>query len=261
MTSKPVEEEDSYEFSNDPLVFPKPITELTPPEPPPLERALPKTYGTQSLFLIGRDPHWLFLYWDHDLKGLPTDRLDLKICALDGEELANHKVVAGESHWLVPTPRPGARIYAELGFLNESGEWVVLAKSDIAETQREEVSADESATFAVIPFQLAFERLKGLLELAELSNVSFADLLAQISGEMGVDSVSLQGQWTEEQRALLNALAGKEVVERFAADSMAIERLFRRGLLEMREAAALFSPERWARLVLLASGSGVSSGS
>ncbi len=261
MTSKLVEEEDSFEFSNDPLIFPKPISEMTPPEPPPVEEELPKSYGTNSLYLIGRDPHWLFLYWDHETGALPTDRLELRICALDGEVLASHKVVARESHWLVPTPRPGATIYAELGFFDEEGLWVLLAKSDVAKTQLEEVSSDESATFAVIPFHLAFERLKGLLELAELSNVSFADLLAQIASEIGVDTGHLQGQWTEEQRALLNALAGKEVVERFAADSLAIERLFRRGLLEMQEAASAFSPDRWARLVSLAAGSGGSSGS
>src|SRR5438477_12497042 len=33
---------------------------------------LPQSYGENTLFLIARDPHWLFSYWDIDWSGVPA---------------------------------------------------------------------------------------------------------------------------------------------------------------------------------------------
>jgi hypothetical protein len=65
----------------------------------------------------------------------------------------------------------------------------------------------------------------------------------------------VQTGWTEDQRRVLEALLGEDVLERFSLDSLEIERLLRRGIQESgAHGDAIFSRERWDHLLHLAAG-------
>lgn len=271
-------EAESYELTSEPLLNPEPdpeeiTAETVSPPPAPAAACEPvSTYG--ALHLIGRDPRWLFVFWDRNDSPLPVScgHFEVRIHNTGGALAASKSAEPGESHWLIPVPAPGACYYAEIGWFAPEVGWLVLARSEPAETAPDGPSADESASFGLLPFSLAFDRLKALSAMAGLRGLSLPELLARLSARPPEAPQSGAGQppsepspsaeWTPEQRALLELLLDDLSIERFAGDSEAIERLFRRGLQEIAASGEeLFSRERWDHLLRLAGGSALEGGS
>ena len=68
---------------------------------------LPESYGENQLFLIARDPHWLFAYWDFDWAAYPATGMK------NGERKFFLKVIAaGGAQESVTEINPEARNWA-----------------------------------------------------------------------------------------------------------------------------------------------------
>lgn len=260
--------EDGYDFSSEPLLNPEPPAAEAEPAAaaPPATLDPVETHG--ALHLIGRDPRWLFLFWDRDESPLPVscEHIEIRISTPNGSIASTRRAQAGETHWLLPAPAPGGSFFAEIGWFAPDVGWRLLARSPIAQTAPDGPSADESAAFGLLPFSLAFDRLKALAAMAELRGLSLPELLARITeaaaAEPAAPSAPSAPEWTPEQRALLQTLLDDLSIERFAGDSSAVERLFRRGLQEIAVSEEeLFSRERWDHLLRLAGGSALEGGS
>ena len=78
---------------------------------------LPQSYGEDTLFLIARDPHWLFAYWDIDWAAYqPKDgKYFLKLYKGGAEEMST-EIHPEARNWYLPAKDAGASYTVEIGF-------------------------------------------------------------------------------------------------------------------------------------------------
>jgi uncharacterized protein len=159
--------------------------ELGPTESPPSlqaldqRRELPEAYGTKTLLLTARDPHWLYAHWDltreqlQHHNALSTDHhlvLRVYLDRIAGEPLRNVHVHPESRNWFVHVGFGGRRYVAELGFHKADTTWVTICDSKPALTPTDELSKDTSARFATIPFEAPFDkRIQAIQDAASLS--------------------------------------------------------------------------------------------
>jgi hypothetical protein len=246
----------AFELSQEPVVSERPEAdphkyEATPEEPPlprieeepPYEDlgTLPSTYDEEMLFLVARDPRWLFLYWDFDWSKYPP-RLHrhgaaaffLRISDADGAEESMVEINPEARNWYVPVSRPDTTYVAQLGYLGTDGKWQEIATSAPATTPPDTLGNDGDALFATIPQHLAFERLLNLVAEYMRDGETLVQAVARIAGE-GKQMAIAQGTapaWTDGQRAVLAALLGESLVDRIGLGSAEIDHLLRKHLLE-----------------------------
>ena len=201
---------------------------------------LPASYGSKSLFLVARDPQWLFCYWDVDWSEYPPSRMRggqviLKVCnALDGAEVYRAEVNPEARNWYISAGRGNASFYAELGFVNEAGNWEAITRSNETTTPSDGVSEQVADTFATVPYHLAFQKMLDMVEPVRAEGESLLTALARIQGE-GRKLAFALGQapeWTQEQRRILAALLGNDVEKMLALEPAEIDRLLRQQLRE-----------------------------
>ena len=103
-------------------------------------RELQLEYGEVRLWLVARDPHWLFAYWefnpDEHPEALGEDgaaHFLLRVQREDGTVEATVEIQPGAGNWLVPVRQADCGYTAELGFFT-SGAWAFLARSGAART-------------------------------------------------------------------------------------------------------------------------------
>lgn len=214
---------------------------------------LPSTYGTKSLFLVARDPQWLFCYWDIDWNEFPASRMtDRKVIlklytAADSEEVYSAEVTPEARNWYISAGRGNATFYSELGFVNLAGNWEVIARSNNATTPSDGVSDQVADVFATVPYHLAFQKMIDMVGSARGEGESLMSVLARIQNE-GRKLAFVLGQvpeWTDEQRRLLAALLGNDFNEMMGLGSAEIDRLLRKQLqerLSSESASGLFPP-------------------
>src|SRR4029077_19528500 len=88
----------------------------TAPYPQPAEKSgeLPEAYGTQKLFLIARDPHWLYAHWDltreqlREYNALSADRhlvLRVYVNAMSEQFLTEIHVHPESRNWFIHVER------------------------------------------------------------------------------------------------------------------------------------------------------------
>ena len=247
------EKKSGFHISKEPVVHGKPaedvhkyeatIGEPTQPsfEPPLYEDlgTLPATYGSRSLFLIARDPRWLFSYWDIDWEAYPSSRMQggkvvLKVCNADGGEVYSADIDPDARNWYVPVSQGNATFYAEIGFFNETRNWEVIARSNDAQTPSDSISEVVSDNFATVPYHLAFQKVLSAVKASMGEGESMLNALARIQNE-GRKLIFILGaapEWTDEQRRLLAALLGNEAEEILGLSSVEIDVLLRRQLKE-----------------------------
>ncbi len=101
----------------------------------------PLDYGEARLWLVARDPRWLFAYWqfvptEHpeafDENGRP--RFFLRIIAKDRSVEAETDIQPDHGNIYLPANVPDSAYTAELGFYAKSGVWCFIANSGITHT-------------------------------------------------------------------------------------------------------------------------------
>jgi len=219
---------------------------------------LPQTYGDDTLFLIARDPHWLFSYWDVNwLAWQPKAALGkfyLKLFGGDGAAELTTEIHPEARNWYLPVKHSGVPYYTELGFFGADGEWVTIVRSATATPPLDQFSDATDADFATVPIHLSFQHLVEMVRGHMQDGESLIAALARLQGE-GRSLLFQPGktpEWTEEQRQVLAALFGQEVVDRIAMGSGEIDQLLRKDLLEKlstESASELVSKGRMAALL------------
>ena len=220
--------------------------ETAPPAEPQSEHAapayedlgaLPHTYFEDNLFLIARDPRWLFTYWDFDWSRYPAANMRfgypqffLKISRLAGGQEALVEINPAARNWYVPVNHPDTDYTAEIGFFDQESAWRVIARSQAAHTPPDALAPEpEKVDFATVPAHLSFERLIELVQERMSDGETLIAALARIAGEGKIEFRGGKAPtWSEEQKRLLAALLGDSLVDRIGLGSAEIDSLLKK---------------------------------
>ena len=247
-----------FSISPEPLVgddAPLPVAAVASAARPAYEDLgeLPATYNEDTLFLVARDPRWLFAYWDFNWTRLAKGAFRfgvpmffLKIARADGAEELTVEVQPEARNWYVPVSAADTAYVAELGYYNADGAWTAAVQSGAARTPPDGL-AEESlpVEFATLPATRTFEEMLALVREHMAAGESLLQAVARITGAFRAGAAPT---WTDEQRRLLAALLGHTLIERMGLGSAELDELLRKQLLENlhSESASGFGPV-WQR--------------
>jgi uncharacterized protein len=189
------------------------------------EAALPAAYGTGKLFLVARDPHWLYAHWDltpeqqRQHNALSADHhLALRVhpAAITERSVREIHVHPESSHWFIHVDRPATHYVAELGYYSHGREWVTIATSPQTVTPTETASTDQSLQFATLP-------APGLpAELEELAKQSISpDLPPAVAARERVLAELITRQPMQQDRPSVKE--GEELLLRLIQESAATQ--------------------------------------
>ena len=250
--SKPAKKSGSFQISNDPVIHGKTegdvhkyeVTRNEAPLPqsrPAYEELgqLPDTYGENTIFLIARDPKWLFTYWDVAPDAFPHSgahepKVFLKVLFENGSEQATVEIKLEARNWYIPVPESATTYRVEIGYFGKGEKWVCVAVSGTATTPSDAVADEQGADFATVPFHLSFQHLVDTVKAAMSEGESLVSAISRLQGE-GRRLAFAAGKtptWTEEQRQVLIALLGSELVDRTGLGSAELDSLLRKHLLQ-----------------------------
>ena len=199
---------------------------------------LPGSYHEDTLFLVARDPRWVFTYWDFDWIKYPANafrggvkQFFLKVSTAAGADQALIEINPEARNWYVPVGNPNTAYVAEVGFFDKSGAWHRIVQSGVAVTPADALADNGAADFATVPAHLTFERLLELVKEKMLEGESLISALARIAGEGRLEfRAGMAPTWTDEQKRLLAALLGDTLIERLGLGSEEIDQLLRKQL-------------------------------
>ncbi len=201
--------------------------------------ALPASYEVDTLFLIARDPRWLFSYWDFDWAKYPAASMRygyaqffLKISRETGQQETMVEINPEARNWYVPVNHPNTSYIAEIGYFDQEGAWRAVVKSAPAHTPADGLAPESQAVdFATVPAHLSFERLLGLVQEHMSEGETLIAALARVAGEGRIEFRGGQSPtWSEQQRRLLATLLGEDLVDRVGLGSAEIDQLLRKQL-------------------------------
>jgi hypothetical protein len=199
---------------------------------------LPRSYGEDFLFLVARDPRWLFTYWDVDWSAhahskMRDGKLFLKVTCADGGEVSLIEINPEARNWYVPVSKPGAIYEAEIGyFTRQRGNWKAVVTADPAATPSEQVSEETEAAFATVPMHLTFQHMMEMVHEERRDGESLASTLARLQDEGRRLISGRLPEWTEEQRRILALLIGRELFSREGMSSAEFAEMLRKHLAE-----------------------------
>jgi len=129
---------------------------------------LPEAYDSGTLFLVARDPHWLFAYWDFswhklaEFRGRASDNtVRLHIYKVDGSnsQLQQDIVLhADAKNWFIHVGQSRSHFRAEIGYYTHGG-FHAISRSPTVKTPADDLSNDTFARFATLPFHIKFHEL------------------------------------------------------------------------------------------------------
>ena len=202
---------------------------------------LPATYHEDTLFLIARDPRWLFSYWDFNWSRVPESEMRdarrayyLRVLRLSGEVETLVEIHPGAKNWYVPVRDANTSYVAELGHFGRRGAWHSLVRSKEARTPADALASEaHNEVFATVPQTLTFERLQTLVQQHMEGGESLLEAISRITGEGHIHlRAGSPPSWTEEQKRLLAMLLGESLIDIVGLGSDEIDRLLRRALQE-----------------------------
>jgi hypothetical protein len=234
-----------------------------PPPSRPLDqrRELPEAYGTMTLLLTARDPHWLYAHWDltreqlQHYNGLSTDHhliLRVYLDRIAGEPLRNVHVHPESKNWFVHVGLGGRKYIAELGYYQADTTWVTICNSKPALTPTDDLSDDTSALFATIPFEAPFDKLIRAIQDAASLSAPLTDTIEQLGAtqQPALEAVSpANAPWTPAQQEALAQANSMDEVRGSGIGSLEIAELIHRQLVSelVSAAAPQFSqPASWS---------------
>ena len=167
---------------------------------------LPRSYGSETLTLLARDPHTVFAFWDIDWNAAFRDlrpkehKVHLRLLDSEGKEQASVEVEPMAGSCYVTVANADAAYSGEIGYDHPATGWHCLASSALVTTPPDAYAADEEVDFATVPFHLSFQRIVDLLEVTQQENATLTAMLADLSERMNY------AELTAEQRELARAL-------------------------------------------------------
>jgi hypothetical protein len=207
------------------------------------ETELPEAYGTKKLFLIARDPHWLYAHWDltreQQLKLNARSAAGHLILRIYAGKVQDHPIceihVHPESrHWFAHVERAGNSYAAELGYYSPPGRWTRIAVSSATVTPPDAVSTESDVEFATIPFEFPFARLIEIIKSAVRENLPLAQAVEELRRHGHPELPRAKGTpvsaWTPQQEQALAKVVNIDEVRRVWMGSLEITELIRRRL-------------------------------
>jgi hypothetical protein len=199
---------------------------------------LPQSYYEDTLFLVARDPRWLFSYWDFNWAKYPAaifrggvKQFFLKVTTAAGADAALVEINPEARNWYVAVNSPETAYFAEIGFFDKAGQWQRVVQSGVAVTPSDSLADDGGADFATVPAHLTFERLLEMVKAKMFEGESLIEALARIAGEGRIEfRAGKAPNWTDEQKRLLAALLGDTLIDRLGLGSEEIDQLLRKQL-------------------------------
>lgn len=223
---------------------------LTPPPPSAAPEVpaydylgeLPDSYGSKKMFLVARDPYWIFAYWDltwqqfqEAAHAAHDGKVFLQLYDASGTRLQQIQINEGTKNWYLQGS-PESTYFAEVGYYRGDGGFEVVSRSGYATTPRDSLSWKTEARFVTIPFNFTFRDLWALIEGFLLPGEDLAEALARLQEEgfpfpfptpRGVSLSDAQHQ------ALLDYLGG-DFVRRLRVGSLEITETLRRRFEQLR---------------------------
>jgi hypothetical protein len=199
---------------------------------------LPGSYYEDTLFLVARDPRWLFSYWDFNWSKYPAadfrggvKQFFLKVTTSGGGDAALVEINPDARNWYVSVNSPETAYFAEIGFFDKTGAWHEIVRSGMAVTPADALSEEGGANFATVPAHLTFERLLEMVKAKMLEGETLIEALARIAGEGRIEfRAGKAPTWTDEQKRLLAVLLGDTLIDRLGLGSEEIDQLLRKQL-------------------------------
>lgn len=170
---------------------------------------LPRSYGAELLYLLPRDPHSLFAYWDIDWErafsdGTPPERkVYLRILGINGVEEAKMEIEPMAGSCYVTVPKGDAAYTAEVGFQTAANDWNVIASSAAAQSPPDQMTTAAAPDFATVPFHLSFQRIVDSFRIAKHESQSITALLSELRQRA---SASEARTLTPEENELMRAI-------------------------------------------------------
>jgi len=187
---------------------------------------LPRSYGTDSIFLVAQDPHWLFTYWDIDISRHPGGKTFLRIMDARDQVETEIEVPFETRNWYIPVGRAGCEYAVEIGYYR-GVQWHGIARSLPARTPSDKISDSEDFDFATIPLHLSFQKLMENLH----STIRGGEDLLQALGRLQRDGklLAFEGSGARsinpDERVVLEALLGKALLGELATTTLNSEEL------------------------------------
>ena len=175
------------------------------------QEGLPSSYGSQTLYLMARDPHSFFAYWDIDWTEVfrdrtPRDRkVHLRVSRSDGAEETSVEVEPLAGSVYIDVAKGDESYTAELGYYEPAAVWNSVATSAPVATPPDTIASAEAPDFATVPFHLSFQRMIDLFRVSKHENASLTGMLADLRERAASDSSS-STPMTEEEREIVRAI-------------------------------------------------------
>jgi len=171
-----------------------PAAELPKPDSKPTELPayeflgyLPESYGTKKLFLVARDPHILFAYWDLNAvqyqeaaRAAQDGKVFLEVYVPGEGRVQQIHIWDCHKNWYLQVNRPDTTFLAQLGYYRPDGTFEVLARSSEVRTPRDTLSPNTDARFVTIPFNVSFRELYDLIAAQAQPGEELAETLARL---------------------------------------------------------------------------------
>jgi len=177
---------------------------------------LPRTYGSNAIFLVAQEPRWLFTYWDIDISRHPGGPTHLRIFIGNTEVESQIEVPFETRNWYIPVKQAGATYHVEIGYLR-GGDWNTIARSKAARTPVDRMSESEAFQCATIPLHLSFESLMGNLKGAVLEGEALLGALARLQLE---GKLFPEGSISDDHSTVLRALLGQDFLDDLSSGSL-----------------------------------------
>lgn len=199
---------------------------------------LPSSYQEETLYLVARDPRWLFSYWDFNFWQYRASEMRhgiaqffLKVLRVQYGEEATIEIKPEARNWYVAVDHPDADYLVEIGYFDRAGTWKTILRSNIAHTPPDALAPEAEPDFATVPAHLTFERLLELVQERMAEGETLISALARVAGEGRVQFRPGQPPtWNDDQKRILAALLGDSLVDRLGLGSEEIDQLIRKQL-------------------------------
>ena len=214
---------------------------------------LPDAYGTKKLFLVCRDPHWAFAYWDltwQQFQDASRDSVDgkifLQVYSDKGDRLQQIQIFDGTRNWYLHLNQPNHRFFAEIGFYLSNGKFEAISRSQTVSAPRDQIANGAQARFVTIPMNFSFGALRDLIKNHMVVGESLAEALARLQEE-GFEfpfPVGKGKRLTEDQMQVLMSYLGEgDLIRRVQSGSEEITEMLKRRFQEMQSSGQWKSSE------------------
>ncbi len=171
------------------------------------EQEIPQDYNDTQILLMVRDPYWLYSYWSvsqetqnwisETIKNWEEISLVLRVydityCTFDGTNSNYYfdiNINPGANNWYIHVGGPNRAFCVDLGFMQDNGCFYTIARSNIVNTPRDNVSEVIDEEWMVI--ESDFQKLYQLTAGTSNSSAALVEsLIKRLEREMGSQAIS-----------------------------------------------------------------------